>query len=446
MKRNVSIPFSALAAATFLVALAPSVAAQSAASQPAWRSAPWAGAIERLLPLVVEARRSIHAHPELGERELRTAALVAEQLTSFGLEVRTGIGGTGVVAVLTGGRPGAVVAYRADMDALPIREQTGLAFASTRTDTWDGKEVGVMHACGHDMHTAIGLGVAGVLASDEVRPNLPGRVVFLFQPAEESMPDPGLHGAARMLADGAFEDPRPAAVFGLHVNPLLALGTASAIPKGAMAAVDRFTIAIQGKQAHGAYPHAGIDPVVVASHVVTALQTIVSRNVDTHEPVVVTVGKIEAGNRFNIIPDTAELVGTIRTHDETVQALVHRRLEALATGIAASFGATATVTIDRVTPVTWNDPELVERMRPSFERALGPGQLVPERPHMGGEDFAFFAREVPGLFWFLGVSDFSKGRPTLVHTPTFAPEEDALVFGVGTSVQLLVDWLGAEAP
>ena len=398
-------------------------------------------ALRESVPRVTEWRRQIHANPELGEREHETARLVSGLLREWGLEVREGIGGTGVVALLRGGKPGPVIAWRADMDALPITERTGLPYASRRTDEWQGATVGVMHACGHDVHTAVALGVAHVLSRPEVQAELNGSVLFVFQPAEEGLPGGGLHGAPRMLAEGAFEDPRPEAAFGLHVNPLLAVGQVGLIPKGALASVDRFKITITGKQAHGAYPQAGIDSVLVASHIVTALQSIASRTIDTQDAVVVTVGKIEAGNRFNVIPETATLLGTIRTHDEKVQARVHERLKSIATNVAEGFGATAEAEVITVTPVTYNDPKLMKRMRPSFEASVGAGNLIEERPHMGGEDFAFFAREVPSLYFFLGTSDFSKGTPALIHTPEYAPEEEAFEIGLRAAVGVLTDYL-----
>ncbi len=399
------------------------------------------GALERVLPRVVAWRRAIHAAPELGEREHRTAALVARELAALGLEVQTGVGGTGVVALLRGAAPEPIVCWRADMDALPIEERTGLPFASAARDTWDGALVGVMHACGHDLHVAIALGAASVLADPAVRAALPGSVLFVFQPAEEGLPDDLPHGAQRMLAEGAFEEHRPRAAFGLHVDPLLAVGQVGLIPGGALAAVDRFRVVVHGKQAHGAHPQEGVDPIVAASSLVLALQTIASRNVDPQDAVVVTVGKLAAGNRFNVIPESAELLGTIRTHDERVQALVHERLRALATSVCAGFGARAEVEIRTITPVTRNDPALAERMRPSLAAVVGAENVVAERPHMGGEDFAFFAREVPGLYLFLGTSDFSKGAPAMIHTPAYAPEEGALEVGLACAVRVLQDAL-----
>jgi amidohydrolase len=418
--------------------------------------------LARVAPQVTTWRRDIHEHPELGEHETRTARLVAAHLKSLGLEVRTGVGGTGVVGLLRGGAPSTfdadaprpLVAWRADMDALPITEETGLPFASLVRDTWDGAEVGVMHACGHDVHTAIGLGVATVLAAPDVRSRLAGDVLFLFQPAEEGVKGTGIHGAERMLAEGAFEPRLPDAAFGLHVNPKIGLGHVSLHRGGAMAAVDRFSITIQGKQVHGAYPEGGIDPVVVASHLVVALQTIPSRNISTHEQVVLTVGKIAAGNRFNIIPQSAELVGTIRTHDEAVQTEVHERMRQMVSALPASFGATGTVIIEKLTPVTVNDGALVDLATPLFTRLLGPQGITPEPPHMGGEDFAFFARETPGLYFFLGVSDFAAlavlaaeggdGEPAMVHTPQFSPDERALPVGLRLACHLLVEALRRE--
>jgi len=349
-------------------------------------------ALRRELPHVVALRRRIHAHPELGEEEVATAALVAAELGALGLEVHEGIAVTGVVGLLRGGRPGPLVAYRADMDALPIREETGLPYASTVEALWRGERVGVMHACGHDMHTAIALGMARVLAAPEVRRQLQGSVMLLFQPAEESVPGPGSHGAKRMLEEGVFEERKPAVIFGLHVHPELQVGQLSVHAGAALAAVDRVTIRVEGRQAHGAYPHSGVDPIVAASHIVVALQTIASRNVDTHESVVLSIGRFRAGQRFNIIPERAELVGTLRTHDERIQARVHRRIREIAEAVAASMEARATVEITRTTPVTFNDLALVSRMRPVFASAVGEENLIEEPPHMGGEDFAYFAR------------------------------------------------------
>jgi amidohydrolase len=415
-----------------IVALVLSLASQDAGLAPA---------IARELPRVVETRRRIHAHPELGERETETARLVAARLRELGLVVREGVAVTGVVGVLEGGKPGGTVAWRADMDALPVTERTGLPFASTRKEMWEGKEVGVMHACGHDVHTAIGLGVAAVLADPAVRKELPGRVVFLFQPAEESLPTPGSHGAERMIEEGAIDSPKPEAIFGLHCGPHLEVGTIGLRAGGALAAADEVRITITGKQSHGSSPELGIDPIVVASHTVLALENIPAREVDTRETVVLTIGKIEAGSRFNIIPETAELLGTLRTHDEALQERVHRRIREIAEGTARTFGATAVVEIRRMTPVTWNDPALAARMRPVLEDALGKANVVDDRPVMGAEDFAYFAKKAPGLYFFLGVAPKGKPAPGMLHTPTFDPDEGAIEVGMRAGSRLLLEAL-----
>jgi len=394
-------------------------------------------AIARELPRTVEIRRRIHEHPELGEREVETAKLVAARLRELGLVVREGVAKTGVVGVLTGGQPGGCAAWRADMDALPVVEQTALPFKSTKKELWDGKEVGVMHACGHDVHTAVALGVAAVLADPAVRKDLRGTVVFLFQPAEESLPDPGLHGAARMIAEGALADPAPAAVFGLHCGPQLEVGTIGVRAGGALAAADQIRITVVGKQTHGAQPELGIDPIVVASHIVLALENIPAREIDARETLVLTIGKIEAGNRFNIIPERAELLGTLRTHDPKVQARAHERIREIAEGTAKTFGATAEVEIREFTPVTWNDPALLARTRPALELALGKANVIDDKPVMGAEDFAFYGAKAPGLFFFLGVAPKGKAPPGQLHTPTFDPDEGCIEVGLRAATGIL---------
>lgn len=402
---------------------------------------PLAAGIARELPRTVAIRRTIHANPELGEREVLTAKLVAARLRELGLEVREGIAGTGVVAVLQGGQPGGCVAWRADMDALPVTERTGLPFASTKKDAWEGKEVGVMHACGHDVHTAIGLGVAAVLADPAVRKDLRGKVLFLFQPAEESLPTPGAHGAQRMIQEGAVDDPKPEAFFGLHCGPQLEVGTIGVRAGGALAAADQVRIVITGKQSHGSSPELGIDPIVVASHIVLALENIPAREVDARETLVLTIGKIEAGSRFNIIPETAELLGTLRTHDEKLQERVHQRIREIAEGTAKTFGASAEVEIRKFTPVTWNDPALVARMRPALEAAIGKANVIDDRPVMGAEDFAFFREKGPLLYFFLGVAPKGKPAPGMLHTPTFDPDEGAIEVGLRAATKLIVEAL-----
>jgi amidohydrolase len=404
-----------------------------------------AAAVARALPRSVEIRRQIHEHPELGEREVETAKLVAARLRELGLTVREGVAKTGVVGVLKGGLPGGCAAWRADMDALPVTEETGLPFKSTRKDTWDGKDVGVMHACGHDVHTSVALGVAAVLADPAVRKDLHGTVLFLFQPAEESLPDPGIHGAARMIAEGALDDPKPDAVFGLHCGPHLEVGTIGVHPGGALAAADQVRITIHGKQTHGAQPELGIDPIVVASHIVLALENIPAREVDARETLVLTFGKIEAGNRFNIIPEKAELVGTLRTHEPKIQERVHTRIREIAEGTAKTFGATAEVEIREFTPVTWNDPALLARVRPALEAAmLGKANVIDDKPVMGAEDFAFYGKKAPGLFFFLGVAPKGKPAPGQLHTPTFDPDEGCIEVGIRAASRLLASYLASE--
>jgi amidohydrolase len=385
---------------------------------------------------VVTWRRDIHAHPELGMQEFRTAGLVAEHLESLGIDVEAGVGGTGVVGVLHGGRPGPVVALRADMDGLPVTEQVDVPFASKETAMWQGREVGVMHACGHDNHVAILMGVASILA--EMREDLPGTVKFLFQPAEEG---PG--GAEPMIAAGAMEDPRPDAVFGLHVFPM-PVGTIAYRTGGMLASADGLRIVVRGTQTHGAMPWGGVDPIVTASQIVVGLQTVVSRQVDlTDSPAIVTIGQIEGGNRGNIIPDTVLMIGTIRTLDPDTRTQVHERVRRMAENVAAANGAEAEVSIDLGYPVTVNDPDLTRRMVPSLQRIVGDGATVMP-PMTGAEDFSYFAEEVPGMFIGLGVA---ADDPSLVHpnhSPLFYADERALPIGVRAMASLAVDFLSSN--
>jgi amidohydrolase len=394
---------------------------------------------------LVEWRRHLHQNPELGNREVETAKFVVERLRSFGLEPRTGVARTGVVAVIEGGRPGPVVALRADMDALPVTEEVDLPFASKATATWEGHTVGVMHACGHDTHVAMLLDAAKALAS--VRKDLPGKILLVFQPAEESVPlaeQPA--GAELMLKEGVFDDPRPDVVFGLHAFAQLERGVVGYRSGPFMAAADRFEIVVQGRQAHGSKPWVGIDPIVVGSEIVTALQTVVSRTVDlTREPAVVTVGQFDAGVRNNIIPDRARLVGTIRTFDETMRSDIHARVRRIAEGVAAAHGTTVRVAIERGYPVTRNDSALTERMLPTLER-VAPGK-VRELPKVtGAEDFSFFANRVPGLFVMVGVTPLDQMTTAASnHSPLFYVDETALPTGSRALAQLAADYLFAKS-
>jgi len=391
---------------------------------------------------VIDWRRDIHAHPELGNREVRTAALVAAHLRALGMEVREGVAHTGVVAVLRGGLPGPVVALRADMDALPVTEEVDLPFASKVRTLWAGKETGVMHACGHDTHVAMLMGAAEVLS--QMRERLPGTVKFFFQPAEEGPPPGEEGGAALMIKQGAMENPAPEVVFGLHIGSMHEAGTLAYRPGAAMAAADVLRISVKGQQTHGSAPWGGVDPIVVASQIVLGLQTIVSRSVDiTKEPAVVTIGGIDGGNRFNIIPDKVDMVGTVRTFDEKLRDDVHRRIRTIAEGIATASGAVAEVQIDKPYGVTVNDPELTQLMLPTLKRVAGEGKVILRDRVMGAEDFSFFAQRVPGLFVFLGGTTPGTDMTKVAynHSPRFRVDESALLLGVRTLTHLTLDYM-----
>jgi amidohydrolase len=403
------------------------------------RDARIAAAVERAAPAVIEVRHHLHRHPELGNREVETAKLIAERLRALGLdEVRTGVALTGVVGVLRGGRPGPVVAVRADMDALPVTEETPYPFKSTVRATYLGQEVGVSHACGHDVHVAIQLGVAEILAG--MRREVPGTVLFVFQPAEEGPPPGEQGGAALMLTEGVFADPRPAAVFGLHTMASMDVGTLGYTPGPALAAVDHFWITIKGRQAHGASPHLSVDPVVMASQAVMALQTLRSRNLSPLEPSVVTVGMIHGGERFNIIPGEVRLEGTVRTYSTAVQDEVERRMRVILAGITAAGGGGFDLTYERGSPPVINDLALTDRMLPTLQRLVGAANVHRLEPAMVGEDFSYFANEVPGLYYRLGVQ-----KPGTVsgdhHTPTFQADDSSIPIGMRVMTALLLDYL-----
>jgi amidohydrolase len=392
---------------------------------------------------VVAWRRDFHAHPELGNREFRTSGIVAEHLRELGLdEVRTGVAHTGVVGLLKGALPGPVVALRADMDALPVTEEVDVPFASKVRTQWNGEDVGVMHACGHDTHTAILMGVAEVLAG--LRGQLRGSVKFIFQPAEEMPPEGEEGGAKLMVEEGALEKPVPQAIFGLHVTSRQALGTIGYRAGPAMASSDSFKITVDGRQTHGAMPWYGVDPIVTAAQVVLGMQTVVSRGVDlTREPAVVTIGAIKGGVRENIIPDSVEMRGTIRSFDEAMRDDIHERVTTLAESISRGSRAGCTVCIRKNYPVTVNDPKLTEAMVPTLERVAGAGQLYLVPKVMGSEDFSFFQRVVPGLFIFVGVvppgQELAKAAPN--HSPRFYVDERCLVLGVRALAHLSCDFL-----
>jgi amidohydrolase len=388
-------------------------------------------------------RRHLHQHPELSNREFETAKYVAERLRSFGLEPRTGVAKTGVVAVLKGGRPGPVVALRADMDGLPVKEEVDLPFASKATGEYEGNTVGVMHACGHDTHVAILLATARVLT--QLRDRLPGTVTFIFQPAEEGAPaGESPAGAQAMVQAGVMQDPKVDAVFGLHVFSNVPTGWIAYRSGAFMAASDSFEIIVKGRQTHGAAPWHGIDPIVVGAQIVNNLQTIVSRHVNiTQLPAIVTVGQFQAGVRNNIIPDTARLVGTIRTFDDAVQADIHARVTKIAEHTASAAGATADVRITKGYPVTSNDAGLTGRMLPTLER-VAPGRVVEAPLITGAEDFTFFQRAAPGMYFFVGITPKEQvGKAAQNHSPRFFVDEKALVTGVRALGQLTADYLSA---
>ena len=395
-------------------------------------------AISKNLNTIIDLRHQIHQYPELGNREFKTAKLVANHLRSLGIEVETDIAYTGVVGVLKGNKPGPVVAVRADMDALPVTEETDLPFKSTVKTTYLDKEVGVMHACGHDIHTSVQLGVASVLAS--MKRSLPGTVKFIFQPAEEG-PPPGEEGGAElMLKEGVFDNPKPSAVFGLHTHAALAVGELGLTIGPAMAAVDQFIITIKGKQSHGAYPHKSVDPIIMATEVVTAFQTIRSRSLSPLEPSVVTVGIIRGGERFNIIPEEVHLEGTVRTYNLEVQDMVEKRMNKILEGITLAYGGSFELNYERGTPATINNPELCKQMIPTLERVVGKDNLKMMAPVMGGEDFALFANEVPGIYYRLGV--VKPGTTSgWIHTPTFRADDSCLEVGIRAMSNLVVDYL-----
>ncbi len=430
-----------LAVAVVIAIGAPLASAQDGASPIATEINRLASEVESK---VIEWRRDIHQNPELGNREFRTAAKVADHLRSLGIEVQTEVGHTGVVGLLRGGRPGPVVALRADMDALPVTEQVDLPFASRARTTYNGQEVGVMHACGHDNHVAILMGAAEVLT--EVRDRLPGTVKFIFQPAEEGPPAGEEGGAELMLKEGVFDNPRPDVAFGLHVSPR-EFGSRSYRQRGAMAAADGLRITVKGAQTHGAAPWRGVDPIVTAAQIIMGLQTIASRQVEvTKAASIITIGMIRGGVRRNIIPDEVELVGTIRTLDGEMQEEIHRRIRTTATMIAESAGARAEVTIDVGVPVTFNDPTLTARMVPTLERAAGPNKVLVADAITGAEDFAYFANEVPSLYFFLGVTPEDGDPETAApnHSPLFFADEGALIVGVRAMSNLAADYMYQE--
>ncbi|MBL6446121.1 amidohydrolase [Fulvivirga sp. 29W222] len=392
----------------------------------------------------IEWRRYFHENPELSNREFETSKKIAAHLKNLGMDVQTGVAKTGVVGILKGGRRGPVVALRADIDALPVTEKTGLPFASTVVTEYNGVETGVMHACGHDTHIAILLSVAEVLSS--IKEDLPGTVKFIFQPAEEGAPPGETGGAGLMVKEGVLKNPAPEVIFGLHISAGTPVGQINYKPGGAMAASDRFTITVKGQQAHGSTPWGGVDPIVVSAQIINGLQTIISRQTElTKEAAVLTVGMIRGGVRFNIIPEEVELIGTIRTLDTSMQEMIHNKVRLTATKIAESSGATAHVDIQKLVPVTYNDPELTSRMVSSLERAAGKGNVNLVNAVTGAEDFSFFQKEIPGLYIFVGGRSLGSSEPAVNlgghHTPDFIIDESGMLTGVKALLNLTLDYM-----
>jgi amidohydrolase len=393
-----------------------------------------AAVVAEIEPQLIEARRWFHQHPELSNREEKTSAEIARRLEAMGYEVQTGVAHNGVVAVLKGALPGPVVAWRSDIDALPIHEQVDVPYRSVND--------GVMHACGHDVHLTVGLGAAQVLM--RLRDRLHGTTKFIFQPAEEGAPVGEEGGASMMIEEGVLEDPAPEAIFGLHVMPIADAGFVAVRPGGFMAAADRFTITIHGKMSHGSAPEGGVDAVYVASQVVTALQAIASREVDARRSLVVTVGTFKAGNRHNIIADKAVLTGTVRTLDSETWAGIPDRIERVIAGICEANRATYELDYERTTPVVHNDERLTTFARASFARSLGAEQVIERDPILAAEDFAYFQQQIPGVYFFLGVANQAEGWTDYVHTPTFRPDEAAIAVGVKAAATLLADFTSQD--
>ena len=390
---------------------------------------------------VVQWRHEIHQNPELSNREFNTAKKVAAHLEALGIEVSTGIAYTGVVGVLKGNKPGKVVALRADMDGLPVTERNSLPYKSQATSIFNNQQTGVMHACGHDTHVAILMGVAEILAENR---DFAGTVKFIFQPAEEGPPAGEKGGALLMVQEGVLKNPDVDAIFGLHISSETPVGHINYKTKGIMAAADAYKIVVGGKQSHGSTPWKSVDPIMISSQIINGIQTIISRNSElTKEGAVVSVGAIHAGIRFNIIPETAEMIGTIRTLDEDMQNIIHERMYAMVPQIAAAFGGTATITIDKTAALTYNDEALTQMMVPTLERTVGASNVHLIKAITGAEDFSYFQQKVPGLYFFLGGMDpaMNPADAPSHHTPDFVVQDEGMIHGVKVMVNLALDYL-----
>lgn len=389
---------------------------------------------------VIEWRREIHQNPELSNREFKTAEKIANHLKSLGIEVQTGIAHTGVVGILKGDQDGKVVALRADIDALPVYERNDLPYKSNVTSEFMGEKVGVMHACGHDTHTAMLMGVAEVLSKNKDK--IKGTVKFIFQPAEEGPPPGEEGGALLMVKEGVLKNPDVDAIFGLHINSQTPVGVIRYKSGGTMAAAQSFTINVKGKQSHGSQPWSGVDPILISAKIIDGLQTIISREINlTNEAAVITVGKIKSGVRFNIIPESAEMIGTIRTLDYDMKDHINKRMMEMVPAIAKAYGGEATVEIRDATDITYNDPALVEQMLPTMKRIAGDANTQTQKAVTGAEDFSYFQREVPGFFFFLGGMTPGTTESFPHHTPDFLIDDSGLLLGVKTLTEMSLDYL-----
>jgi amidohydrolase len=390
---------------------------------------------------VIQWRHDIHQHPELSNREFNTAQKVADHLRSLGMEVQTGVAHTGVVGILKGKKPGKVVALRADMDALPVTERNALPYRSQVVSEYNGQQVGVMHACGHDTHVAILMGAAEILAKNN---NFAGTVKFIFQPAEEGAPDGEKGGAKYMIEEGVLQTPPVDAIFGLHINSGTHVGKIRYKPRGTMAASQRFVIDVKGKQAHGSTPWQSVDPIVTAAQIINGLQTLISRNSElTKEAAVVSVGSIHSGVRFNIIPESLQMIGTIRTLDRDMKEVIRERMKTLVTSIAEAHGASATVNIQDGTDITYNDPDLTQFAVKSLHKVAGEDNVLLMQAITGAEDFSYFQSQVPGFFFFLGGTplDMAEKDAPSHHTPDFIVDDASMLLGVKAMTQLTLDYL-----
>ncbi|MEE9364331.1 MAG: amidohydrolase [Cellulophaga sp.] len=389
---------------------------------------------------VIEWRRDFHQNPELSNREFKTAEKIAKHLKSLGIEVQTGVAKTGVVGILKGKKSGKVIALRADIDALPVIERNDLPYKSTVTSEFGGQKVGVMHACGHDTHTAILMGVAQILSKNKDK--IKGTVKFIFQPAEEGAPAGEEGGALLMVKEGVLENPKVDAIFGLHINSATPVGTIRYKSGGTMAAAQRFVIKVKGKQSHGSQPWSGVDPILISAKIIDGLQTIISRETElTNEAAVITIGQINSGVRFNIIPESAEMIGTIRTLDYNMQEKLNQRMKEMVPAIAKAYGGEATLVIENSTAITYNDPGLVLQMIPTMQRVAGKANVKTQKAITGAEDFSYFQEKVPGFYFFLGGMTPGNKEAFPHHTPDFIIDDSGLLLGVKTLTEMSLDYL-----